>query len=100
MAKGRKSQRKEQVTEEERSQARAVCGSLNWLSKEGRPDAAGPSSLMSSRLTRMVVEDLVQLNDVVKNLKESPDLTIKIQPLKDMQLAVITDASFGNDGFH
>lgn len=100
MAKGRKSQRKEQVTEEERSQARAVCGSLNWLSKEGRPDAAGHSSLMSSRLTRMVVEDLVQLNDVVKNLKESPDLTIKIQPLKDMQLAVITDASFGNDGFH
>eukprot|EP00435_Cladocopium_sp_Y103_P012580 s2098_g3.t1 len=100
LEKGRKSQKKEPVTESERAQARALCGSLNWLSKEGRPDAAGPSSLMSSRLTRMVVEDLIQLNEVVKVLKDSAELTIQIQPLKNMQLAVITDASFGNDGFH
>ena len=100
LQKGRKSQKKELVTEEERAQARALCGSLNWLCKEGRPDAAGPSSLMSSRLTRLVVEDIIQLNEVVRNLKSSADVALKIQPLSNMQLAVITDASFGNDEFH
>ena len=95
-----RSQRKESVTEEERSQARAICGSLNWLSKEGRPDAAGPSSLMSSRLTRMKVEDLYLLNKVVRNLKKNSQMATKIQPLKEMQLAVVTDASFANDEFH
>ena len=98
--KGRRSSKKEPVTETERTQARALCGSLNWLSKEGRPDAAGPSSLMSSRLTRMTVEDLIQLNEVVRGLKETAEVTLQVQPLKEMQLAVITDASFGNDGFH
>ena len=92
----RKSQRKEEVTEEERAKASAVCGSLNWLSKEGRPDAAGPSSLMSSRLTRMKVDDLYTLNEVVKGLKKNSQLAMKIQPLRNMQLAVVTDASFGN----
>ena len=96
----RKKVKKEEVNEQERSQARAVCGSLNWLSKEGRPDAAGPSSLMSSRLTSMKVEDLYTLNEVIKQLKKSSDLSLKIQPMKEMKLAVITDASFGNDGFH
>lgn len=98
--KGRASQRKEEVTEEERGQARAVCGALNWLSKEGRPDASGPSSLMSSRLTTLKVEDLIQINDVVKNLKANAEIAVKIQPLRSMQLSVITDASFGNNGHH
>eukprot|EP00913_Durusdinium_trenchii_P026417 g24785.t1 len=96
----RKKMKKEEVNEQERFQARAVCGSLNWLSKEGRPDAAGPSSLMSSRLTSMKVEDLYTLNEVIKQLKKSSDLSLKVQPLKEMKLAVITDASFGDDGFH
>ena len=100
LEKGRKSQRKDEATEQERGQARATCGSLNWLSKEGRPDAAGPSSIMSSRLTRLTVEDIVDLNEVVKKLKETPEMAIKIQPLTNMQLAVVTDASFGNNGHH
>ena len=98
--KERKKEKKEEVNERERTQARAVCGSLNWLSKEGRPDAAGPSSLMSSRLTTMKVEDLCCLNEVIKQLKNSSNLCLKVQPLTKMRLAVITDASFGNDGFH
>ena len=48
----RKKDKKSEVTEEERGQARGVCGSFNWLSKEGRPDAAGPSSLTDDHLSR------------------------------------------------
>eukprot|EP00913_Durusdinium_trenchii_P024573 g23067.t1 len=96
----RKKEKAQPVTEEERSAARAVCGSLNWLSKEGRPDASSAASLFSSKLNRMNVEDLMAMNDAIKQIKENPGLEIGIQPIRGMKLAVITDASFGNHGFH
>lgn len=100
LEKGRASKRKEDATQEEKEAARATCGALNWLSKEGRPDAAGPSSLLASKLTKLKVEDVVHINDVVKTLKEHSGLAVRIQPLKGMRFAVVTDASFANDGFH
>ena len=48
----------------------------------------------------MQVEDTNDLNDVVKKLKSNPEVCIQIQPLKNMQMAVVTDASCGNDGHH
>ena len=100
ISKGRAASKKEDATPEEVHQARAVCGALNWLSKEGRPDAAGPSSLMASRLTKLKVEDLYHINDVVKMLKSQSKMAVKIQPLRNMKLGVVTDASYANDGFH
>ena len=100
LEKGRAGQKKEEVTEEERGAARALCGSLNWLAKEGRPDLAGPASLMSSGLTRMKVEDIVALNEVVRAIKKEPGLAIRIQPLRKMRFGVVSDASFGNDEMH
>lgn len=100
LEKGRASDRKASATPEEVAAARGVCGSLNWLSKEGRPDASGPSSLLASKLTRLTVEDLMAINETVKLLKENAQLSIRIQPIANMKIAVITDASFANDGFH
>ena len=37
---------------------------------------------------------------MVRNLKKTSSLTVKIQPLKELKLAVVSDASFGNDEFH
>ena len=100
LQKGRASMKKEPATEEEISQARASCGALNWLAKEGRPDAAGPSSMLSSRLTQLTVEDLLGINEVVKHMKEQASLAVRIQPLSGMKLGVVTDASWGNMGYH
>ena len=100
LEKGRRSMKKAEATEEEKSQARAACGALNWLSKEGRPDASGPSSLLSSRLTDLRIEDIIQLNEVIKALKQKSDLAIRVQPLEKMKMSVVSDASFGNDRFH
>ena len=100
LPKGRASQKAEQATEDEVEGARATCGALNWLAKEGRPDLAGASSMASSRLNHLTVEDIVALNDVVKRAKERSSLTIRIQPLRRMKLAVVSDASWGNAGFH
>ena len=98
--KGRASQKKEEVTEDERGAARALCGSLNWLAKEGQPDLAGPASLMSSRLTRMKIEDVLALNEVVRAIKKEPCLALRLQPLQRMRFGVVSDASFGNDEMH
>ena len=100
LQKGRASQKKESVTEEERQMMRAGCGSLNWLAKEGRPDMAGPASLLSSRIAHAKVEDIIALNEVIRGVKKVPQVSIRLQPLKRMKFSVITDASFGNDGFH
>eukprot|EP00435_Cladocopium_sp_Y103_P021800 s2487_g5.t1 len=100
LEKGRSTQRKERATDEEISKARAVCGSLNWLSKEGRPDAAGPSSLHSSKLANLFVEDILAINEIVKNLKETASFAVVLQPLRNTKLSVVTDASFANNGYH
>ena len=100
LEKGRASQKKELATEKVVALARAACGALNWLAKEGRPDAAGPSSLLSSRLTRLTVEDLCTINEVIRNPKKKPDLSLRVQPLQSMKFAVVSDASFGNDNLH
>ena len=100
LEKGRASQKKSLATEEEKSKARATCGALNWLSKEGRPDASGPSSLLSSRLVDLKIEDILSINEVVRGLKKNPDLAVRVQPLASMRLSVVSDASFGNDKFH
>ena len=100
LQKGRLVNRKELANELEVSMARATCGALNWLSKEGRPDAAGPSSLMASKLAHLTIEDIVSLNAVVKNLTENSHVSILIQPLKNMKLSIVTDASFANSGYH
>ena len=100
LEKGRRAMRKEKATEAEVAKMRATCGALNWLAKEGRPDAAGPSSILSSRLTSLTVEDIIHANEVVKALKLESGLSIKIQPLVEMKLSIVTDASFANNGYH
>ena len=97
---GRASKRKDEATEDEVAAMRALCGGLNWLSKEGRPDAAGPASLLASKVTRLKVEDILVANEVVKQLQSQAGLAIQIQPLRKMRFSVVTDASFANDGFH
>eukprot|EP00435_Cladocopium_sp_Y103_P038273 s1873_g10.t1 len=100
LEKGRASKRKDEVTEEERGRLRGLCGSLNWLAKEGRPDLAGPASLLSSRIASAKIEDILAGNEVVRNVKKNAELCIRIQPLRAMKFCVVSDASFGNDGMH
>ncbi|CAL1132850.1 unnamed protein product [Cladocopium goreaui] len=100
LEKGRATQKKSEANDTEKSLMRAACGSLNWLSKEGRPDLSGPASLLSSKLATAKVEDVMALNDVIRSVKKVPELCIRIQPLVNMKFGVVSDASFGNDGMH
>ncbi|OLP86861.1 Copia protein [Symbiodinium microadriaticum] len=98
LSKGRRSEPKALANDSEINQMRAVIGALNWLAKEGRPDASAAASLGASTFPKPVVQDILDVNAAVKLLKERPELTIKIRSIEPSKLAwgVISDASFGN----
>ena len=66
----RKNQKEDPVTEEKRSTARTICGALNWLSKEGRPDASAAASLFSSKISHIKVQDLLDISSAVAEIKK------------------------------
>jgi len=97
--KGRAAQAKQEpASEEERAQARAVLGALTWAAKEGRPDCAAPASILASTLNKMTIQDIIDLNKTVRDVKLSHKLCIPIQPIniQELQWGVITDASYAN----
>ena len=81
---------------EETAAARSVCGALNWIGKEGRPDAAAAASLFSSKLKKMTIADVIDMNKAVRKIKDNPTLSLQIQKLEDMRWGVVTDASWAN----
>ena len=95
---GREKQKQEAITEEERSKVRSSCGALNWAGREGRPDAAAAASMFSSQIQDMKVEQILELNKVIGQLKKDSQLALRIQPICEerMRWGVISDASFAN----
>ena len=87
LEKGRASEKKESASPAEVEAARATCGALNWLSTEGR-------RILSSRLRSLTVEDICQLNDAVKKIKENSALAFEANE------AGRGDGCWGNAGFH
>ena len=61
MAKGRKADAKQLANDSEVNQMRAVIGALNWLAKEGRPDAAAAASLGASTFPKPTVQDIIDV---------------------------------------
>ena len=98
LEKGRAQMKQEKASEAERNQARATLGALTWAAKEGRPDCAAPASILASTLNRMTIQDILDLNKTVREVKQTSKLSIPIQPiaLEELQWGVITDASYAN----
>lgn len=98
LSKERAKQKQERLTDEEISEVRKTCGSLNWAGREGRPDAAAAASLFASMMVEMRVSDVLELNRVVDRLKESSELSLQIQRIAEEKMCwgVISDASWGN----
>ena len=95
---GRAKRKEDDATEEERKKTRAAVGALTWSAKEGRPDAAAAASLIASSLNTLKVQDILDLNRTIKEMKKSADLCLKIQPITSSRMVwgVVTDASYAN----
>ena len=98
LSKGRKACAKSLANDSEVNQMRAVVGALNWLAKEGRPDAAAAASVGASTFPKPTVQDVIDINRAVTSLKERPELKIRIRNIKpqDLSWGVVSDASFAN----
>ena len=100
LQKGRSTEKEDLATEEEVAATRASVGALTWAAKEGRPDCAAGASLIAGCLNRLKVQDILDLNKIIKETKENSTMSIKIQaiPEDSMCFGVITDASYANAG--
>ncbi|CAE8627158.1 unnamed protein product, partial [Polarella glacialis] len=97
-AKGRKSTPGALANASEISQGRSVEGGLQWAARIGRPDAAGPASIIAGTFPAPLIQDLIDLNKAVEALQKRPDLNLKIHPIPlcDLRLGCVSDASFAN----
>eukprot|EP00913_Durusdinium_trenchii_P030436 g28511.t1 len=98
LSQGRATKAKEDATEEEKELVRAAVGSLTWAAKEGRPDAAAAASLIASSVSELKVQDVLDLNRAINQVRENAQLAIRIQaiPMTELCWGVVTDASYAN----
>ena len=60
------------LDEKEKTQLRGLIASLNWTSREGRPDASAAASILASAFPEPSVSHVLSGNDIVKHLKLFP----------------------------
>lgn len=98
--KNRKKHRYSLCTSEEIEKLRGLIGALAWVAKESRPDVAGRVALLQQSMPHPYVKDIIEGNQVAKELRQQPELGILIQPIPidRLRVGVITDASWGNCG--
>ena len=98
--KNRKKHRYSLCTSEEIEKLRGLIGALAWVAKESRPDVAGRVALLQQSMPHPYVKDIIEGNQIAKELRQQPELGILIQPIPidRLRVGVITDASWGNCG--
>ncbi|CAE7436187.1 RE1 [Symbiodinium necroappetens] len=62
LSKNRRAQKDSPLNEKEAEEFRSMLYRISWLAHQTRPEAAGLTSILSSRLNRATVSDLITLN--------------------------------------
>ena len=101
LRKDRRSMMNAPLTDEEKSSFRGLIGSLGWIARQTRPDVLVNVSLASQTMGSPTIKDVIELNKVVKVLKDSYDFTwnfVKHKDLKfdDLIVFCMSDSSFAN----
>ena len=84
------------LNKEEHKQYRRLCGSLNWVSTQTRPDISFDVAMITANVSAPTVKNMKLANKVVRNVKStSYEITFcKLQ--LPFHLSVYCDASYGN----
>lgn len=90
---------KEFLNPDEEHQLRAVIAAVNWIAREGRPDASASASILSGVFPKPTLQDALEVNNVVQHLKDHP-ITMRIVPIpeEEVRRLVICDSSFDVSG--
>ena len=105
LEKHRRTSPNSKLTETEKSQFRALIGSLGWIARQSRPDVLVNVSMASQKMGSPAIRDILDLNKVVKVLKESVDFRWTFHHPKDyiLENAIVfcmADSSFANGDNH
>ena len=83
------------LTDGEQRNYRAICGQLNWIASQSRPDLAFDVCQLSTKLNKATVRELIHANKVLRKAKEK--VVLKFMRLKaPVHLLTYCDASYGN----
>eukprot|EP00971_Amphidinium_carterae_P255663 5076010-Amphidinium_carterae.1 len=94
LAVDKKDKRDRQLTLHEHEGLRSLVYNFAWLGREVRPEMAGASSMLASRLAKATVADLLEANALVRYLKATADrkLIVHPTPVEDMHWLAFSDA--------
>ena len=84
------------LNEAEVTQYRAALATLNWVSREGRPDCAAAASILASRFPKPTIRDLYELNDILYQLKNH-EVTLRIHAIPEDQVRHFTISDSSHD---
>ncbi|CAE7415150.1 RE1 [Symbiodinium microadriaticum] len=97
----RRGQREAKATAAEQGQLRSVIGSLNWLVRVCRPDIAYGVARLQTALTKAVVQDLVEANNLVRYVTRTKDQGLfypaEAMDFDRVMLLAVQDASYAAD---
>ena len=96
---GRRRDRRAPTTEREKSQLRALLGSLSWLAQPTSPHISAPVSLLLSEVTQSTVETIVKTNVLTSQVKKRKDhsmLIHKFDPHEALSMYAWVDAASSN----
>ena len=80
----------------EQSMFRAICGQLNWVSSQSRPDISYEVCHLSTKLNKATVDDFIRANKIIRKFKRQ-NIVLKFESLKKpLKLVAFCDASFAN----
>ena len=83
------------LSTEEQHNYRAICGQLNWVSSQSRPDIAFEVCQLSTKLNSACVKDILQANKVLKKIQN--EVVLKFVKLQyPIHILTYCDASYGN----
>lgn len=87
------------LNSQEEAALRGTIASINWIAREGRPDAAAAASILSSSFPNPSVNDAIMTNKVVDKRK-GHQVTLKVHSIPEEQVRhfVVSDASFDQTG--
>jgi hypothetical protein len=88
------------LSEEEKSEFRALIGSMGWIARQTRPDVMVNVSIASQSIGHPCIKNVIDLNKAVKMLKDSADAQWCFKPsnltLENCAVFVCADSSFAN----
>ena len=96
LGKRRSTQKYDDLNQDEREEFRTICGQLNWVSRNTRPETSYDTCILSNAMKTCKVEDILAGNKVIKCLK-SEDLALRFPNLGSiMDMIAYSDASYAN----